>query len=245
MEPSIIKPACLAAIAMSLLSGCSQDVSQEDDARVLESAAGSQALDNLLDRSAQSGEMSGDAFVTERMQNAASAYMRDLETARAEVAAADPRPTDVQFEDITARLDQIDAWVAVIDAGSSHRLTAEQDAQRGALARELSALQVELLPHLREQYTAPENSLEADAYCGTQGPGFAIALCVARDFRDQPRMIRFHNQIRTTLARLRFAETRYQPERHIPAHFYRYYLQPPDDGAVIVWNHDGSYRDTA
>lgn len=231
----------LAACALGL-SGCDLSNTSGDADESLQTQRDSAEMEDLLLRSRE-GEMAEDEFVTERMLSAAEDYLDAIATARAEIAAADRQPVYTRFEDLRSAVARLDDWVAVIDAGASHRLTPEQDAAREALSEELSALQRVLLPRLRAQFVIPEGVLEAEAYCHAHGPNNSIVQCVARDFRDQPRMVRFHNRIRSAISRLRFTETRYQPERHVVNHFYRYFLEPPADGDVVVWTPVGDYRD--
>ena len=199
-------------------------------------------LDDLLER-AREGSMSTDVGVTERMAASAEAYAIAVATARAEIAAYPLRQQHDSFEAVRDAVFELDEWAAVIDAAGSHRLSAEQENERQALRRELARLQTRVLPRLRAQFVPPTDTLEEMAECEVIGPTDGIIRCIARDFRDQARMIRFHNQIRRVIYRLRFIETRYQPEIHSVRQFYQYPLEVPADGEVVIWLPSGEYRD--
>lgn len=201
-------------------------------------------LDDLLER-AREGSMSTDAGVTERMAASAQAYAQEVEAARAEIAAYPLRQQHESFEAVRDAVFQLDEWAAVIDAAGSHRLSAEQESEREALRRDLARLQTRILPRLRAQFVPPAGTLEEMAECEVIGPTDGIIRCIARDFRDQARMIRFHNQIRRVIYRLRFIETRYQPEIHSVRQFYQYPLEVPADNEVVIWLPSGDYRDPA
>ncbi|WP_300531671.1 hypothetical protein [Maricaulis sp.] len=234
-----------AASGFLALAGCEDLPASDRDAEAppqVETAR--PELDNLLERT-RTGSISDDAGVTERMAASAQAYMEAVAAARAGIADYPYREAHSGFEAIRAAVFQLDDWAAVIDAAGSHRLSEAQEDQRQALREELGRLQRRLLPRLRSQFVTPEGVLEELAQCEAMGPTGRIVRCIARDFRDHARMVRFHNQIRRVIYRLRFTETRYQPEIHSVRQFYQYELDVPADGEVVIWLPSGDYRDPA
>lgn len=238
MSSSWIVPpviACLSAAALSLPASAQDDPPPLTREQLLESMRGESDA--------------AETAVNARMVAATTAYLGQIEAARAEVGSYALPAGSINHVDIVAALDQLDDWAELIDRNRTYSLDAGQMAEISRLRADISRLQQRVLPRLRRSFSAPPTGVGDGVDCIAErrlldrGMSYQnVVICTSQEFRYQREMIRFHNRIRALIFRLRFDSTRYRPDELDPLSYYEYPLDVPRDGDVVLWQQSGEFR---
>jgi hypothetical protein len=167
-------------------------------------------------------------------------YMERLQEAHKIARALKYAPselTDATPESIIILVAVFDGWAQLYERGGPYGLSPQQEAERQAFKKTLSAKQLEAFPLLRDAYgPAMRRKLWiADGKAKTFGAALKTIEFVSGSFAANRNIQAFHDKAVSVLARLRFARVQY---KWVDADVeYTYYeVSAPKDSDVVTWS---------